>query len=142
MTPEDRLEQNERADRGRDVHPRHDVQDRAPRSRRLGDKIADWHEQRGNTLRTIEDAVDAANILGAEGVTRRGAEQAVDFAPGEENQTTQEDEGPRIRAKRGQRDDAATFEHEGHEHRVLAPDMIGDPAEERPRYAVHDPVEQ
>ena len=37
--------------------------------------------------------------------------------------------------------DADAFDAEGDEHRVLAPDMVGDPAEERPRETVQDAVD-
>src|SRR5258708_2555880 len=133
VTPQHRLEQHHGAQRRQNVHPGYRVKNGGPGAGRLRDEIADRDEQRGDAFRTIEHAVDAAEILRSEGIPRGSAEQAVDLTPGEEDDTAQEDEGPWIAAERGERGDAEPFQHEGHEHRVLAPDIVGHNAEQRPR---------
>src|SRR5437762_1208803 len=106
VTPEDGLEHDERTYRRRDVHRSHGEQDCGPSAGRLGDEVADRHEQRGDTLRAIEHAIDAPNVLGAERITRGGTKQTVDLTPGKEDQAAQKDEGPGIAAESGKRGDA------------------------------------
>ena len=93
-----------------DIHPGDGKQDCRPGAGGLGNHVAKRHKQRGYTFRAIKHAIDAANVLGSESIARGGAEQAVDFAPGEENQTAQEDKSPGIAPECGERDDAEAFQ--------------------------------
>mgnify|MGYP001110739272 CR=1 FL=1 len=108
--------------RGRDVHCSHHVKDGCPGARRFHDQVADRNQQGGHALGAVEHAIDLADMLGAEGIAGRGAEQAVHLTPGQEHDARQDHERPWVVPEGAKREDAKALDREGDEHRLFAAD--------------------
>src|SRR5204863_6830464 len=119
---------------GRDEYP-------VPVSFRGDHHVGEWHEQRGRAVGSVYEAGGGRRVRGAEGVRDGSREESVDLAPGEEHQAAQQHERHRVVAEIGERDDAHAFEQEGDEHRLLTPDLVGDPTEEWPGQTVQYAVD-
>ncbi len=108
----------------------------------LVEHVPEWHQQRRRALGRVQHAVVRGRELLAVHVGAGRREQRIDLAPGEEHHARQDHEHQRVMGKLQQCVDADAFQHEGDEHRVLAADIVGNPAEERPREAVEHAVDR
>src|SRR3989475_4263275 len=125
-----RLQYEERQERADPVKRDGRDEDGHPAARDSLQDVSEGHEQRCRALRRVEEAVVGGRKLAAKEVAARRGEQAVDLSPGEEHQTREHDEQRRDVGKGDEKQDPHSLEPEGNEHRVLAADMIGDPAKE------------
>src|SRR5260221_2519957 len=103
--------------------------------------VAKRHQQRARSLGGVEQPGIDSGELAAEDVGAGRGEEAVDLAPGEEDKTAEDDEILRVLAEHAEHPDADRFDREGDEHRILAADIVRDPAKEWPRYPIQDSVD-
>src|SRR6266436_6374366 len=138
--PAPRLEHNEREQRSQNIRTRRDQEHTVPRAGRLLHVIRDRHQQGRGAFGRVEQAGVRGREFRAEGVGAGRWEQRIDLTPGEEYQPGEYHEPYRIVAEHIKRPDADTLDAESDEHRVLAADLIGDPAEERAGQAVENAI--
>src|SRR5262245_13214383 len=69
-------------------------------------------------------------------------EERINIAPGEKHQSGERDEPDGVVHKYCERRNGHSFKNEHHSHRVVATEMIGDPAKEGARRAVQRLIEQ
>src|SRR5690606_31186244 len=93
------------------------------------------------TFGAVQNAVDLADVLGAECVTSQCGEQRVNLTPCQEHDTRQDQERVRAVTEVAQGNNTDTFEGKGDHHGLFTTDVIRDPAEQRTGNTVHDAVQ-
>src|SRR5262245_44347670 len=91
------------------------------------------HDERRGAFRRIKKPSIGGGVFGAERIAAGGWEEAIDFTPSEEHEASQNHEQNRVLAVNAERVNADALDAEGKKHGVFAANLIGDPAEERPR---------
>src|SRR5438309_839908 len=84
----------------------------------------------------MEEAVVGGRVARAESVGERRREQREDLSPAEEDYAREDHEDDRVVARHEPQEHGHCFEAEGDGHRVLASEVVRNPAEERTREPV------
>src|SRR5438874_384868 len=98
-------------------------------------------ERLATELRHVEETVIGRGKLRPERIGQRRWEQRKDLAPAEEHDCRQHDEDQRVIAKGDHDRDRRSLHQKSDGHRVLAADLVGQPAEKRPCQAVGDAID-
>src|SRR3982074_2705203 len=107
----------------------------------LRDDGGDGRQKRPGTFCGVQHAGIGRGVLGAEGITLSCRKQTEDFAVDAEVQRGDEYENDRVRSRLAERVKRDGTKEKCDGHRVLATDLIRQPAEERPADAVEYSIE-
>jgi hypothetical protein len=124
------------------VHRGGAIQHRQPVAGGIAQHAAERYQQSGSALGGIEQAVIGGGEAAAEGIAAGGGEQGINLAPSKEHHAGEHHERHRVIGQRDQRKNPKSLQQKRDEHRDLAADMVGHPAEERSRQSVQDAVER
>ena len=105
-------------------------------------QVRERHEKGRGAFGRIEKAQVRGRVFRAEGVGAGGGKEAEDLAPGQKDEAGEDHEGPWRRPRRSEQPIADPAQAERDRHCVLATDMVGNPAEQRPRRPVGDVVDE